>query len=82
MKMRHINLHYCRAAIEANTGVYGLSLEQVRQYLVEEGLITAEEARKYAPIFTGYAEFFELLEEAEAPEPDTNDWATPLDADD
>jgi len=63
--MKHVNLHYVRAAIEENTGVYGLSLEQVRQYLIEEGLITVEQARKYAPIFTGYDEFFEILDSYE-----------------
>lgn len=52
-----INLIYIRAAIEANTGVK-LSLEQVRQYLVEEGLITQKQAQTKAPIFSGYAEYF------------------------
>jgi hypothetical protein len=53
-----INLHYIRAAIEANTGKR-LTLEQVRQYLVEEKLITPEQARKNAQIFTGYGDFYE-----------------------
>lgn len=52
-----INLIYIRAAIEANTGVK-LSLEQVRQYLVEEGLISQRQAQTKAPIFNGYAEYF------------------------
>jgi hypothetical protein len=63
--MKQVNLVYVRAAIEANTGVYGLSLEQVRQYLVEEGLLTVDQARKYAPIFNGYDEFFDFVEAAE-----------------
>ena len=53
-----INLIYIRAAIEANTGVR-LTLPKVRQYLVEEGLITKSQARKYAQIRTSYAEFYE-----------------------
>ena len=57
-----VNLHYIRAAIEANTGVYGLSLEQVREYLIEEGLLTRSEAMSRAHIFNGYAEFFDIIE--------------------
>jgi hypothetical protein len=53
-----INLHYIRAAIEANTGVR-LSLQDVRRYLVEEKLITKEQAARNAQIFTGYGEFYE-----------------------
>jgi hypothetical protein len=53
-----INLHYIRAAIEANTGVK-LTLAEVRRYLVEEKLITPEQARRNAQIFTGYGEFYE-----------------------
>ena len=45
-----INLHYIRAAIEANTGIR-LSLEKTRQYLVEEKLISPQEAKKHAHIF-------------------------------
>jgi regulator of replication initiation timing len=52
-----INLHYIRAAIEKNTGIR-LSLEKVRQYLVEEKLITPRQAKKYAQIFTGYDDFY------------------------
>lgn len=54
----NINLHYIRAAIEANTGVR-LDLKTVRRYLVEEGLITSAQARRHAQIFTGYQDFFE-----------------------
>ena len=53
-----INLIYIRAAIEANTGVV-LSLEEVRKLLIEEGLITESQARKYAQIFRGYGEFYD-----------------------
>jgi hypothetical protein len=52
-----INLHYIRAAIEKGTGKR-LSLEKVRQYLVEEGMITPAQAKKYAQIFTGYGDFY------------------------
>jgi len=64
-KMKHVNLHYIRAAIEANTGVTGLSLEQVRDYLVEEGLLTPAQAKKHAHIFTGYGEFFHMIDSME-----------------
>lgn len=53
-----INLIYIRAAIQANTGVE-LSLEEVRKLLIEEGLITQSQAKKYAQIFRGYGEFYE-----------------------
>lgn len=53
-----INLHYIRAAIEANTGVR-LTLERTRELLVEEGLITKAQARKHAKIFRGYSEYFD-----------------------
>lgn len=62
--MRHVNLAYIRAAIEENTGVYGLSLEQVREYLIEEKLLTRPQAMRYAHIFGGYDEFYQLLHEA------------------
>lgn len=54
-----INLVYIRAAIEANTG-QRLSLERVRQLLIEEGLITKEQAKNHAQIFRGYHEFYEF----------------------
>ena len=53
-----INLIYIRAAIEAATGV-SLKLEEVRQYLLEEGLITPKQAKKEATIFRGYGEFYD-----------------------
>lgn len=53
-----INLVYIRAAIEHATG-QRLPLEQIRTLLVEEGLITPSQAKKYAQPFRGYAEFYE-----------------------
>lgn len=64
-RMSHINLHYIRAAVEENTGVTGLSLEQIRDYLVLEGLIPKGKAKKYAPIFTGYSDFFDEIASVE-----------------
>ena len=52
-----INLHYIRAAIEANTGIR-LSLPEVRRYLLEEGLITKKQAEEDATVFTGYGELY------------------------
>lgn len=56
-----INLNYIRAAIEAKTGKR-LKLTEIRQLLVEEGLITASAAKKYAPIFNDYREYFRTEE--------------------
>jgi hypothetical protein len=53
-----INLIYIRAAIEAATGVR-LGLNDVRRYLLEEGLITPKQAVDEATIFRGYREFYE-----------------------
>tara|TARA_R100001510_G_C7648190_1_gene205490 strand:+ start:1239 stop:1532 length:294 start_codon:yes stop_codon:yes gene_type:complete len=53
-----INLIYIKAAIEAATGV-SLTLKEVRQYLLEEGLITPKQAKKEATIFRGYSEFYD-----------------------
>lgn len=53
-----INLIYIRAAILENTGIL-LSLEKTLQYLVEEGLVTEEQAADDSLIFRGYDEFFE-----------------------
>lgn len=49
-----INLVYIRAAIEANTGIR-LSLEETREYLLEEGLISRKDD---AVIFTGYGDLY------------------------
>ena len=53
-----INLVYIRAAIEANTGIR-LGLKEIRNLLVEEGLITAYQAKTRAPIFKGYGDFYD-----------------------
>ena len=50
-----INLHYIRAAILANTG-QRLSLQRVRQLLIEEKLVTP--AQVSGAIFTGYGDYF------------------------
>jgi hypothetical protein len=53
-----INLIYIKAAIEAATGV-SLKPDEIRQYLLEEGLITPTQARKEATVFRGYSEFYD-----------------------
>lgn len=58
-----INLIYIRAAIRERTG-QELSLERVRDLLLEEGLITPAQAADDNLIFRGYAEFFETEEAA------------------
>lgn len=52
--MKMINLVYIKAAIEAATGVR-LRLKDVGKYLVEEGLITKDQAAK--AVFYGYESF-------------------------
>lgn len=52
-----INLVYIRAAIEYNTGIR-LSQREVRELLVEEGLITRAQANKDAVIFYGYGDLY------------------------
>ena len=58
-----INLVYIRAAIRERTGKE-LSLEAVRDLLLEEGLITKKQAQNRDLIFRGYAEYFETEEAA------------------
>jgi len=58
-----INLIYIRAAIRERTGKE-LSLEAVRDLLLEEGLITKAEAEDEHLIFKGYAEYFDTDEAA------------------
>jgi len=53
-----INLIYIRAAIDAATGVH-LSLLDTKRYLIEEGFITATQAREEATVFRGYGEFYD-----------------------
>ena len=52
-----INLIYIRAAIRERTG-QELSLEQVRDVLLEEGLITKAQAEDEDLIFKGYSKYF------------------------
>ena len=56
-----INLIYIRAAIRERTG-QELSLERVRDLLLEEGLITQAQAADESLIFRGYDEYFETDE--------------------
>jgi hypothetical protein len=56
-----INLIYIRAAVEAATG-QRLKLEEIRDLLVEEGLITAAQAKKHAQLFRGYSEYYDYDE--------------------
>jgi len=63
-----INLIYIRAAIRERTG-QELSLERVRDLLLEEGLITSAQAADDDLIFRGYDEYFETEEAAKAVEP-------------
>tara|TARA_R100001460_G_scaffold67037_2_gene107348 strand:+ start:444 stop:680 length:237 start_codon:yes stop_codon:yes gene_type:complete len=56
-----INLIYIRAAIRERTG-RELTLEAVRDYLLQEKLITPAEAADENLIFRGYDEFFETDE--------------------
>lgn len=58
-----INLIYIRAAIRERTGKE-LSLEAVRDVLLEEGLITQAEADDEHLIFKGYDEYFDTDEAA------------------
>lgn len=58
-----INLIYIRAAIRERTG-QELSLERVRDLLLEEGLITPKQAADDDLIFRGYGEYFETEEAA------------------
>ena len=52
-----VNLIYVRAAVEAATGIE-VPLDKLKQYLVQEGLITAYDARHKCPVFSGYGPFF------------------------
>ena len=58
-----VNLIYIRAAILQATGKK-LSLEQVRDYLLSEGLISTRQAQDENLIFRGYDEFFGFDEAA------------------
>tara|TARA_R100001377_G_scaffold71406_1_gene46993 strand:+ start:394 stop:630 length:237 start_codon:yes stop_codon:yes gene_type:complete len=52
-----VNLIYIRAAILQATGIK-LSLDSVKRYLLEEGLITLKQSQEDDLIFRGYNEFF------------------------
>jgi len=52
-----VNLHYVRAAIEANTG-QRLRFSEIRKLLVEEGLMTERQAREDAKAFEGYGSLY------------------------
>ena len=52
-----VNLHYVRAAIEANTG-QRLRFSEIRRLLVEEGLMTERQAREDAKAFEGYGSLY------------------------
>jgi hypothetical protein len=58
-----VNLIYIRAAIQQATGKV-LPLEDIVDLLVDEGLITQDQADDENLIFRGYAEFFETEEAA------------------
>jgi hypothetical protein len=47
-----VNIHYIRAAILARTGIE-LSLDEVKRYLTEEGLLSKSKAKNV--IFPGYS---------------------------
>lgn len=51
-----MNIHFIRAAILDATGI-NLTLEQVREYLVSEGMISVSKAKSV--IFRGYGDFYE-----------------------
>lgn len=58
-----INLIYIRAAIRERTG-QELSLDQVVQALLQEGLISKAQSQNRDLIFRGYSEYFEFEEAA------------------
>ena len=53
-----INIYYIRAAIEAATGVR-LSLNETRDILLEEGLITKRQYNEEAAPLAGYDELYQ-----------------------
>ena len=52
-----LNLIYIRAAIRENTG-RELTLQRIKDLLLEEGLITPSQAKDPDLIFTGYSKYF------------------------
>ena len=69
-----VNLHYVRAAIEANTG-QRLRFSEIRRLLVEEGLMTERQAREDARAFEGYGSLYstESFDRTEEPRIDTTE---------
>ena len=59
MGVTMLNLYYIRAAIEANTG-QRLSFKKIKQYLVEEKLVTEQELKDnpLAHEFQGYGRYY------------------------
>jgi hypothetical protein len=53
-----MNIIYIRAAIEEATGIK-LKLEEVKEYLLSEGLVTEAKAKHL--IFRGYSEFYDYF---------------------
>lgn len=53
-----INIYYIRAAIEAATGVR-LTLNETRDILLEEGMITKHQYDQEASPFTGYDDLYQ-----------------------
>lgn len=72
-----MNIHYIRAAIEANTGIR-LKLKEVRDILVEEGLLSKQKAKHI--IFRGYGEFYDYFYKHDKNVVEaTHSFSTPLD---
>jgi hypothetical protein len=69
-----VNLHYVRAAIEANTG-QRLRFSEIRRLLVDEGLLTARQAQEEARAFEGYGSLYstESFDRREEPRIDTTE---------
>ena len=63
MDILMVNLIYIRAAIQQETGKI-LPLDEIIDLLVDEGLITEQQAQDENLIFRGYEEFFETEEAA------------------
>lgn len=63
-----MNLLYIRAAIRQATG-FTLTQEEILRLLVEEGLVSKEQATDPDLIFRGYEEFFQTDEAAKRVEP-------------
>jgi hypothetical protein len=58
-----INIHFIRAAILQRTGI-ALSLEETRDILVSEGMLSAAKAKNI--LFRGYGEFYDFFYKQDA----------------